>query len=102
MLNLTIKIRPHLQKSSHLDFSPKIAIFVLSCKEIWRRRRRNGQAGARPCKKTVGDAGIKHRKPSQNAVYIRLTNVQKHLYPHKATFGDGFSNPSSFSSVYQE
>ena len=61
MLNLTIKIRLHLQKSSHLVFSPKIAIFVLSCKEIRRRRRRNGQAGARPCKKTVGDAGIKHR-----------------------------------------
>ena len=65
MLNLTIKIRPHLQKSSHLDFSPKIAIFVLSCKEIRRRRRRNGQAGARPCKKTVGDAGIETGKASQ-------------------------------------
>ena len=23
------------------------------------------QAGARPCKKTVGDAGIRHRKPLQ-------------------------------------
>ena len=67
MLNLTIKIRPHLQKSSHLDFSPKIAIFVLSCKEIRRRRRRNGQAGARPCKRTVGDAGIGTKKASQTA-----------------------------------
>ena len=67
MLNLTIKIRPHLQKSSHLDFSPKIAIFVLSCKEIRRRRRRNGQAGARPCKRTVGDAGIGTEKASQTA-----------------------------------
>ena len=65
MLNLTIKIRLHLQKSSHLDLSPEIAIFVLSCKEIRRPRRQNGQAGARPCKKTVGDAGIKHRKPLQ-------------------------------------
>ena len=67
MLNLTIKIRPHLQKSSHLDFSPKIAIFVLSCKEIRRPRRRNGQAGARPCQKTVGDAGIGTEKASQIA-----------------------------------
>lgn len=58
------KIRPYLQKSSHLDFSPANAIFVLSCKEI-RRRRRNGQAGARPCKKTVGDAGISPRKALQ-------------------------------------
>ena len=65
MLNLTIKIRPHLQKSSHLDFSPKIAIFVLSCKEIWRRRRQNGQAGVRPCKITVGDAGIGFKKVLQ-------------------------------------
>lgn len=67
MLNLTIKIRPHLQESSHLDFSPKIAIFALSCKEIRRRRRRNGQAGARPCKRTVGDAGIGTGKASQTA-----------------------------------
>ena len=67
MLNLTIKIRLHLQKSSHLFFSPKIAIFVLSCKEIRRRRRRNGQAGARPCKMTVGDAGIGTGKASQTA-----------------------------------
>ena len=67
MLNLTIKIRPHLQKSSHLVFSPKIAIFALSCKEIRRRRRRNGQAGARPCKRTVGDAGIGTGKASQTA-----------------------------------
>ena len=67
MLNLTIKIRLHLQKSSHLVFSPKIAIFVLSCKEIRRRRRRNGQAGARPCKRTVGDAGIGTGKASQTA-----------------------------------
>ena len=67
MLNLTIKIRLHLQKSSHLFFSPKIAIFVLSCKEIRRRRRRNGQAGARPCKRTVGDAGIGTGKASQTA-----------------------------------
>ena len=65
-MNIYRKIRPHLQKSSHLDFSPKIAIFVLSCKEIRRPRRQNGQAGARPCKMTVGDAGIKHRKPLQN------------------------------------
>ena len=35
-------------------------------KEIRRPRRQNGQAGARPCKMTVGDAGIKHRKPLQN------------------------------------
>ena len=67
MLNLTIKIRLHLQKSSHLFFSPKIAIFVLSCKEIRRRRRRNGQAGARPCKRTVGDAGIGTEKAPQTA-----------------------------------
>ena len=75
MLNLTIKIRLHLQKSSHLFFSPKIAIFVLSCKEIRRRRRRNGQAGARPCKMTVGDAGTEAEKPSQfvdiHRAYIR-------------------------------
>lgn len=75
MLNLTIKIRLHLQKSSHLVFSPKIAIFVLSCKEIRRRRRRNGQAGARPCRMTVGDAGTEAEKPSQfvdiHRAYIR-------------------------------
>ena len=75
MLNLTIKIRLHLQKSSHLFFSPKIAIFVLSCKEIRRRRRRNGQAGARPCKMTVGDAGTEAEKPPQfvdiHRAYIR-------------------------------
>ena len=67
MLNLTIKICPHLQESSRLDFSPKIAIFVLSCKEIRRRRRQNRQADARPCKKTVGDAGIGTEKASQIA-----------------------------------
>lgn len=67
MLNLTIKIRLHLQKSSHLFFSPKIAIFVLSCKEIRRRCRQNGQAGARPCKRMVGDAGIGTEKASQTA-----------------------------------
>ena len=66
-MNKYRKIRPHLQKSSHLDFSPKITIFVLSCKEIRRRRRRNRQAGARPCKKTVGDAGIGTKKASQTA-----------------------------------
>ena len=75
MLNLTIKIRLHLQKSSHLFFSPKIAIFVLSCKEIRRLRRRNGQAGARPCRMTVGDAGTEAEKPSQfvdiHRAYIR-------------------------------
>ena len=65
MLNLTIKIRSHLQKFSRLDFSPKIAIFALSFKEIRRRRWQNGQADAKPCKMTVGDAGIKHRKPLQ-------------------------------------
>lgn len=65
MLNLTIKIRPHLQESSRLDFSPKIVIFVLSCKEIRRRRRQNRQADARPCRKAVGDTGIRHRKPLQ-------------------------------------
>lgn len=51
------KIRLHLKIFRHLDFSPEIAIFVLSCKEIRRPRRRNGQAGARPCKMTVGDVG---------------------------------------------
>ena len=66
-MNKYRKIRPHLQKSSHLDFSPKIAIFVLSCKEIRRQRRRNGQAGARPCKRMVGDAGIGTEKASQTA-----------------------------------
>ena len=48
-------------------FFAEIAIFVLSCKEIWRRRRRNGQASARPCKITVGDAGIGTGKASQIA-----------------------------------
>lgn len=83
------KIRLHLQKSSHLDFSPKIAIFVLSCKEIRRRRRQNGQAGARPCKITVGDAGIGQKKCFKPLIYIRLTNVQEHLYPHKGAFFQG-------------
>ena len=82
MLNLTIKIRLHLQKSSHLVFSPKIAIFVLSCKEIRRRRRRNGQAGARPCKMTVGDAGTETENRCNSLIYIGLTFVRKHLYPH--------------------
>ena len=59
------KICPHLQKSSRLDFSPKIAIFVLSCKKIRRWRRQNRQADARPCKKAVDDTGIRHRKPLQ-------------------------------------
>ena len=81
MLNLTIKIRLHLQKSSHLFFSPKIAIFVLSCKEIRRRRRRNGQAGARPCKMTVGDAGTETENRCNSLIYIGLTFVRKHLYP---------------------
>ena len=89
MLNLTIKIRLHLQKSSHLVFSPKIAIFVLPCKEIRRRRRQNGQAGARPCKITVGDAGIGQKKCFKPLIYIRLTNVQEHLYPHKGAFFQG-------------
>jgi len=53
------------QKSSHLDYSPQIAIFVLSCKKIRRWYRRNGQADTRPCKKTVGDAGIGTEKASQ-------------------------------------
>ena len=92
MLNLTIKIRLHLQKSSHLFFSPKIAIFVLSCKEIRRRRRRNGQAGARPCKKTVGDAGIKHRKPLQTVdihrAYIRAEAPLSRTF--QSPFGDFF------------
>lgn len=88
MLNLTIKIRLHLQKSSHLFFSPKIAIFVLSCKEIRRRRRRNGQAGARPCRMTVGDAGTEAEKPSQfvdiHRAYIRAEaplSAQRSLFP---------------------
>ena len=58
-----------------MDFSSEIAIFVLSCKEIRRPRRRNGQAGARPCKMTVGDAGTEAEKPSQfvdiHRAYIR-------------------------------
>ena len=66
MLNLTIKIRPS-PKVFAFGFSPRIAIFALSCKEIRRRHRRNGQAGARPCKKAVGNTGIRHKKPSQTA-----------------------------------
>lgn len=62
-------------------FSPKIAIFVLSCKEIRRRRRRNGQAGARPCKMTVGDAGTETENRCNSLIYIGLTFVRKHLYP---------------------
>lgn len=81
MLNLTIKIRLHLQKSSHLDLSPEIAIFVLSCKEIRRPRRQNGQAGARPCKMTVGDAGTETENRCNSLIYIGLTFVRKHLYP---------------------
>ncbi len=69
------KIRLHLKIFRHLDFSPKIAIFVLSCREIRRPRRRNGQAGARPCKMTVGDAGTEAEEPSQfidiHRTYIR-------------------------------
>ncbi len=92
MLNLTIKIRLHLQKSSHLFFSPKIAIFVLSCKEIRRRRRRNGQAGARPCKMTVGDAGTEAEKPSQfvdiHRAYIRAEAPLSRTF--QSPFGDFF------------
>ena len=95
MLNLTIKIRLHLQKSSHLVFSPKIAIFVLSCKEIRRRRRRNGQAGARPSKMTVGDAGTEAEKPSQfvdiHRAYIRAEaplSAQPSPKPTRHFFGD--------------
>ena len=94
MLNLTIKIRLHLQKSSHLVFSPKIAIFVLSCKEIRRRRRRNGQAGARPCRMTVGDAGAEAEKPSQfvdiHWAYIRAEaplSAQSSPKPTRRFFG---------------
>lgn len=65
----------HLKIFRHLDFSSEIAIFVLSCKEIRRPRRRNGQAGARPCRMTVGDAGTEAEKPSQfvdiHRAYIR-------------------------------
>ena len=47
----------------------------MSCKEIRRPRRRNGQAGARPGKMTVGDAGAEAEKPSQfvdiHRAYIR-------------------------------
>lgn len=92
MLNLTIKIRLHLQKSSHLFFSPKIAIFVLSCKEIRRRRRRNGQAGARPSKMTVGDAGTEAEKPSQfvdiHRAYIRAEAPLSRTF--QSPFGDFF------------
>ena len=92
MLNLTIKIRLHLQKSSHLFFSPKIAIFELSCKEIRRRRRRNGQAGARPCKMTVGDAGTEAEKPSQfvdiHRAYIRAEAPLSRTF--QSPFGDFF------------
>ena len=92
MLNLTIKIRLHLQKSSHLFFSPKIAIFVLSCKEIRRPRRRNGQAGARPSKMTVGDAGTEAEKPSQfvdiHRAYIRAEAPLSRTF--QSPFGDFF------------
>ena len=107
MLNLTIKIRLHLQKSSHLFFSPKIAIFVLSCKEIRRRRRRNGQAGARPCKMTVGDAGTETENRCNSLIYIGLTFVRKHLYPAlfslllETFFVSESAQTKEFESVYQ-
>lgn len=107
MLNLTIKIRLHLQKSSHLFFSPKIAIFVLSCKEIRRRRRRNGQAGARPCKMTVGDAGTETENRCNSLIYIGLTFVRKHLYPAlfslllETFFVSKSTQTKEFKSVYQ-
>ena len=92
MLNLTIKIRLHLQKSSHLDLSPEIAIFVLSCKEIRRPRRQNGQAGARPCRMTVGDAGTEAEKPSQfvdiHRAYIRAEAPLSRTF--QSPFGDFF------------
>ena len=52
----------------------------------------NGQAGARPCKMTVGDAGDGSRKNRRNSlIYIGLTFVRKHLLsalfsPRKRTF----------------
>ena len=81
----------HLKIFRHLDFSSEIAIFVLSCKEIRRPRRRNGQAGARPCKMTVGDAGTEAEKPSQfvdiHRAYIRTEAPLSALFsPRKRTF----------------
>jgi len=63
---IRLTIIPILEFFPHLDFSPKIAIFILSCKEIRWRRRRNGQAGARPCKTAVGNAGHESEKPPQS------------------------------------
>ena len=95
MLNLTIKIRLHLKIFRHLDFSPEIVIFVLSCKEIRRPRRRNGQAGARPSKMTVRDAGTEAEKPSQfvdiHRAYIRAEaplSAQPSPKPTRHFFGD--------------
>ena len=89
------KIRLHLKIFRHLDFSPEIAIFVLSCKEIRRLRRRNGQAGARPCRMTVGDAGTEAKKPSQfvdiHRAYIRAEaplSAQSSPKPTRRFFGD--------------
>jgi len=66
MLNLTIKIRP----------SPKVFAFgffaenryictVMQGDTAAAQAKRAG--GARPCKKAVGNTGIRHKKPSQTA-----------------------------------
>ena len=51
----------------------------------------NGQAGARPCKMTVGDAGTEAEKPSQfvdiHRAYIRTEAPLSALFsPRKRTF----------------
>jgi len=42
----------------------------------------NGQAGARPCKMTVGDAGTEAEKPSQFVDIHRAYIRTEALYPH--------------------
>ena len=55
----------------------------------------NGQAGARPCKMTVGDAGTEAEKPSQfvdiHRAYIRAEaplSAQSSPKPTRRFFGD--------------
>ena len=82
MLNLTIKIRLHLQKSSHLFFSPKIAIFVLAKRAGGRKTVQND---GRRC-------GDRNRKPLQfvdiHRAYIRAEAPLSRTF--QSPFGDFF------------
>lgn len=80
MLNLTIKIRLHLQSLRIWFFAENRYICtVMQGDTAEMQAKRAG--GARPCK-DGRRCGIGTEKRHKSLIYIRLTNVQEHLYPH--------------------